>query len=207
MFKDREEAGKKLAKELKKYAIGAVVYAIPRGGVVMGAEVARKLGLPLGLVIVRKVGHPGNPEYAVCVVSESGGRICNEAEVASLDQEWLEAEILKQRQEAKRRRKKYLSDETQPKVKGKTVILIDDGVATGLTFIAAIRELRNKGAKKIVAALPVVSREVLESIKSEVDEVVALLVPRIYLGSVGAYYEEFSQVDDEEVIDVLQSLD
>jgi len=201
MFRNRKEAGKKLAKRLKKYS-GVVVYAVPRGGVVLGVEIAKKLSSPLGLVIVRKIGHPDSLEYAVGVVNESGGITGKGIELASLDKDWLKKEIIKAEREIRRRKKKYLSFGSQPEVKGKTVILVDDGVATGLTFLAAIKELRDQGAKKIVAALPVVSERALKKIKKKVEEVV-VLEGELCMGAVGACYEKFEQVEDDEVVDLL----
>lgn len=211
MFKDRIDAGKKLTGALEKYnGEGVVVYALPRGGVVLGAEVARVLHTPLDLVIPRKIGHPLNPEYAICAVTESGELICNEEERATIDKEWLKEAIEKEKREAKRRRETYLGlgkpnlrvYETL-RLKGKTAIIVDDGVATGLTIRAAIKDIRVKNPKKLVVAVPVVPKDVAEILRKESDELVALEIPEHYLGAVGAYYCGFGQVEDEEVIKLL----
>ena len=204
-FADRKEAGTRLAAALKDYrGSGCVVYAIPRGGVVLGYEVAVRLECPLDLVITRKVGHPNNPEYAICVVAEDGHEICNEQETASVDPKWLAAEKEKERDEAKRRRLVYLKDRTRPSVAGKTAIVIDDGVATGMTFIAALREVRELKPSRLVAAVPVMPAEFMEELRKECDEIVCLDTDSAYLGSVGAYYDDFPQLSDEEVIKELK---
>ncbi len=203
-FKDRREAGQKLADALEQYkGKDVVIYALPRGGVALGVEVAKRLNAPLDLVITRKVSHPSNPEYGICVVAEHKSIICNEEEIAHIDQKWLKNEIEKQRQEAQRRRKVYLQDRKRPSVKGKIAIVVDDGVATGLTLLLAIQELKHLKPKRIIAAVPVTPRDTAKKIKEEADELVALNIPFMYLGAVGAYYEEFSQVEDEEVIKLL----
>jgi len=201
IFSNRRQAGKQMANALKEFENEkCVVYAIPRGGVVLGAELARKLNCPLDLVITRKVGHPNNPEYAICVVAEDGHEICNEEEISSIDQAWLGVEKKKEREEAKRRREVYLGARVRPSVIGKTAIVVDDGIATGLTFIAALREVNELGPSKLVAAIPVMPADFLDKLKRECDEVVCLNSDPEYLGAVGAYYREFPQVSDEEVI-------
>lgn len=205
-FRDRNEAGQKLAAALSKYKGGdVVVYAMPRGGVPLGIAVAEFLSSPLDLVIVRKVGHPFSPEYAVCAVTEAGERLCNEEEVKALPKEQLEkifaAEIL----EAGRRRKAYLGDRDRISPAGKTAIVVDDGVATGLTLRLALKEIKKGKPKLLVAAVPVIPKETAEIIKKESDELVALDIPDIYLGAVGAYYDEFPQLSDDEVRNLLDA--
>lgn len=203
-FKDRVEAGQKLAAALGKYKEEkVVVYAIPRGGVVVGYEIAKALAAPLDVVITRKIGHPLFPEYAVCVIAEDGDMLCNEGEAAALNKEWLQEEAEKEQREAMRRRKVYGAGREPLSPRGKIAIIVDDGIATGLTFLLAIRQLRLLEPKRIVAAIPVAPQEVAQIIKKEADELVALHIPRVYLGAVGAYYDEFDQVEDEEVIKLL----
>lgn len=203
-FRDRVEAGKLLAVKLSKYkGKDSVVYAIPRGGVVLGVEIAKEIGAPLDLVITRKIGHPNNPEYALCVVAEDGHMECNEIERRAVDKKWLAEEMEKEKKEAKRRREKYLG-ERRESAKGKVAILVDDGVATGMTFLMAIRELRHLEPDKIVAALPVMPIEMKHVFEKEVDELVTLEADSNYLGAVGAYYDDFPQVEDEEVIRILK---
>lgn len=203
-FKNREEAGRLLSEKLSYYkGKEVVVYAVPRGGVVLGAEVAKVLQAPLDLVITRKIGHPANPEYAVCVVAEDHHIVCNPDEKKFLDQKWLDEAVEKERREAIRRRRVYLGDRTRPNVEGKTAIVVDDGVATGMTFIMALREARHLRPARLVAAIPVLPAEMVAKIKAEADEVVYLDAPEDFAGAVGSYYDEFPQVTDEEVIKLL----
>ncbi len=205
-FKDRMEAGRKLAEALNKYKNQiAVVYALPRGGVILGEIIAKELGAYLDLVITRKIGHPLSPEYAVCAVAEDGDMICNETEKASLDPKWLERESKKEKKEAIRRRKVYLKGRLPLKTENKIALIVDDGIATGLTMELAIREVKHLNPKKIVVAIPVLPADVAEKIRKEIDELVALDIPTNYAGAVGAYYEEFPQVEDEEVIKILKN--
>lgn len=204
MFRDRQEAGMRLAQVLGKYkGREVVVLAIPRGGVIPAAVIARELKSPLDLVITRKVGHPDNPEYALCVVAEDGHEICNEEELSSINSGWLQAAKKKERAEAKRRRLVYLGDHSRPSVAGKTAIVVDDGIATGMTLIAALREVRELKPAKLVAAVPVMPADFQERVQEECDEVVCLNPDPSYLGSVGAYYRDFPQVNDQEVISAL----
>ncbi|MCL5411198.1 MAG: phosphoribosyl transferase [Patescibacteria group bacterium] len=205
-FKDRAEAGDKLVDFLVKYRNQAViVYGLPRGGVATGAQIAKRLTAPLDLVIARKIGHPENPEYGICAVAENGDRVCNEAEVAFVNKSWLEEETERQRQEAKRRRLIYLSGREPLSVKGKTAIIVDDGIATGLTIRAAIKELKHRKPKKIVVAAPVAPKDTVLQLKSEVDEVVVLYAPVDFFGAIGDYYEYFPQLSDEEVVKIMES--
>ena len=205
-FQDRQEAGRLLAQQLMKYRGQAgVVYALPRGGVVLGAEIARALDMPLDLLIPRKVGYPGNPEYAVCAVTEDGYQVCNQAIAATLDPAWLEAEIEKEQQEAKRRRETYLAGREAVNAAGKVAIIVDDGIATGLTMQAAVLQVKDRRPLKAVVAVPVVPPEAAILLSPQVDELVVLDIPPVYLGAVGAYYQEFPPVADEEVISLLQS--
>ncbi|OGI81051.1 phosphoribosyl transferase [Candidatus Nomurabacteria bacterium RIFCSPHIGHO2_02_FULL_41_52] len=205
MFKDRKEAGELLAEQLIQYRdTDAVVYALPRGGAVLGFEIAHFLHLPLDLVIARKIGHPDNPEYAVCAVTEEGEPFCDEAARAMLDPAWLEIEIKKEREEAKRRRKTYLKNQEHHSPKNKIAIVVDDGVATGLTLRAALHSLRKEQPKELLAAVPVAPHELVEILRAEADKVVILKDERKYLGAVGSYYQNFPQVSDEEVIELLE---
>ena len=207
-FKNRQEAGKKLAKALAKYQYkDVVVFGLPRGGVVLAIEVARFLAAPLDLIIPRKIGHPQNPEYAVCAVAEHGDDvICNEDERKALGEEWIKQAAAQERAEAKRRRAIYLAGKKPLSLAGKTAIIIDDGIATGLTMRAAIQDAKARKPAKIVVAIPVIPRDTAKVIAAEVDELVALDKPLIYLGAVGAYYAEFPQVSDEEVIKMMAAL-
>jgi putative phosphoribosyl transferase len=206
-FRDRSDAGRKLAQALKKYQNqDGVIYALPRGGVVLGVEVARELGMPLDLLIPRKIGHPLQPEYAIGAVVETGEMICNQREVVRLDPQWLRQEVEAERQEARRRRELYLGGREPVSVKGKTAIILDDGIATGLTMEVAIRDARRREPARLIVAVPVAPPETAERLAREVDEFVLLDHSPYYLGAVGAYYDHFAQVSDDEVVALLQSL-
>jgi len=203
-FRDRTDAGRRLAESLEGYrGSDAVVYALPRGGVVLGKEIAQSLGAPLDLVITRKIGYPGNEECAVCAVAEDGHMICNGSLSSLLDQEWLLARAKEEMQEAKRRRQVYLRGKGQLSPEGKAAIIVDDGVATGLTILLAIKELRHRHPRRIVVAVPVSSREAADRIRAEVDELIALETP-IHFMAVGEHYEQFPQLTDEEVIRIME---
>ena len=205
MFKDRKEAGELLARELAEYqGQDAIVYALPRGGVVLGFAVAQALRAPLDLVIARKIGHPSNPEYAVCAVTEEGEPFCEAAERSALDPSWLAQEIKKERAEAKRRRETYLKSRKHYFAKGKIAIVVDDGVATGLTLRAAIRSLRDGKPEELIVAIPVAPHEMVNILRAEADRVVVLKDEKEYLGAVGSYFQNFSQVSDEEVIELMK---
>ncbi len=205
-FRDRTDAGKKLAKALEKYKDQpGIVYALPRGGVVLGAEIARHLELPLDLIIPRKIGHPLSPEYAICAVVESGELVCNEWEVSHVDQTWFKQTVEHERREAQRRRELYLAGRQPYSAEGKTAILVDDGIATGLTMEVAIRDARARRPARVVVAIPVSPKDTAERLSKQVDAVVALDIPDYYLGAVGAYYDYFEQVSDEEVVELMKS--
>jgi predicted phosphoribosyltransferase len=170
----------------------------------VGAEIARALAAPLEAVIARKVGHPQSPEYAVCAVGASGYLVCTEAERRSLDPAWLQAAVERERREAARRQAVYLEGRRPVSAEGRTAILVDDGIATGLTMRAAIQEMKGQRPRQIVVAVPVIPRETAAVLNREVDAVVAVDIPDLFLGAVGAYYVDFQQVDDDEVIRLLR---
>lgn len=202
-FKDRKDAGRKLAEALADYrGLDTIIYSLPRGGVVLGYEIAKSLGAPLDLVITRKIGYPGNEECAVCAVAEDGDMICDSTGVGMVDPKWLEMQAEKEREEAVRRRQVYIKGREPLPADGKIAIIVDDGVATGLTVILAIKELRHKNPQKIVVAVPVASEQAAEIIRKEADELVALDIPA-YFASVGAYYDSFPQLTDAEVVKIM----
>lgn len=203
-FRDRADAGRRLARALRSYADqSVVVYALPRGGVVLGVIVAHTLNAPLDLLIPRKIGHPLNPEYAIAGVSEDGSLVENKAETAAVGPVWLQRTIAAALDEAKRRRQTYLAGRRPMSPKGKIAIVVDDGVATGLTLRAALAQLKKQQPQKIVVAVPVVPADAAQIIQKEADELVALVVTPNYHGAVGAYFDNFSPVEDEQVIDLL----
>ena len=207
LFKNRTEAGKKLAELLSDYASeDVIVYALPRGGVVLGAEIAKALHAPLDLIITKKIGHPSNPEYAVCALAEDGAPICNQSELEMLGHQWLEEEKHKAREEIERRREEYVGNTTQKDIKGKTAIIVDDGIATGLTMIASIEEMKLHEPKEIVVAIPIVPYLTSLKLEGMVDKVVYVEATSDFLGAVGAYYEDFTQVGDDEVKRILKEI-
>lgn len=212
-FKTRNHAGKLLAKTLVKFLADtypdcdSVIYALPRGGVPLGFEVARALNMPLDLIIPRKIGHPANPEYAIGAVTESGDTVSNNLEVSECDPDWFEQERQAQITEAKRRRECYLSERRAVSVTGKLAIIVDDGIATGMTMRAAIRDIKNRQPDKIIVAIPVIPDDTAKLLATEADHVVAELIDPHYQGSVGSYYQYFYQLCDEEVMILLNKLD
>lgn len=205
IYHDRRHAGQELTKSLSKFKDDkkAVILALPRGGVVVAAEIAGALKLPLDLVIPRKIGAPGNPEYAIGAITETGEGIMNETEVALVDQKWLETEMAKEAKEARRRMAVYRGKRPPLDLAGKTVILVDDGVATGFTMRAAIASVRARDPERIIVAAPHGARESVEILKREADVVVILETPDFYV-AVGAFYESFPQVEDDEVIEIMK---
>ena len=207
-FKDRNEAGIQLAVLLQKYAgDNLVVYALPRGGVPLGVEIAKKLHAPFDLLITKKIGHPGNPEYALCAIAEDGEPICNQDDIGYIDNHWLQEEIERVRNEIKRRREKYFGEINHPDIEGKTAIIVDDGIATGYTMLAAINEIKRRKSGKIVVAIPITPEDTARELRKITDDLVSVEIDPFYLGAVGAYYDDFSQVEDEEVIYLIKSLE
>lgn len=205
-FRDRVDAGRRLAALLGKYKNqNAVIYALPRGGVPVAMEVARVLNCPLDLIIVRKIGHPMNPEYALGAVAEDGFLVVNEEGLARVDPKWFEAEMEKQKQEAKRRRELYLQGREPITASGKIAIIVDDGIATGSTMQVAVKKVKREKPAKMVVAVAVSPKETAQRFAKEVDEFVAVTIPEIFWGAIGYYYDDFSQVSDEDVMALLKS--
>ncbi len=204
-FKNRVSAGKQLAGALIKYKENpeAVIYALPRGGVVTAFEVVSLLHVPLDIVIVRKIGHPYSPEYAIGSITEHGIASFDAHEIEHIDPVWLKQAMKAAMKEAKRRRKQYLGLSNHISPKGKIAILIDDGVATGFTIKMAIAELKRHSPKKIIVAVPVMPEAVYTDLEDDVDECISLIKKRGYFGSISQYYEKFPEVTDEEVISLL----
>ncbi len=205
MLKDRRDAGKKLADKLKSYrGKNAIVLALPRGGVVVGAEISKILSLPLDIIVTRKISHPSNPEYAIGAVNEEGLTVLNEFEISSIDKNYLQSEIENQKEEAKRRVKHYRKDKVFPDLRGKLAILVDDGIATGFTMRLAIKAAKKQRPEKIIVATAVAPLDVIEELKREgADKIVLIESSHKFLGSVGAYYKEFDQTSDKEVVELL----
>ncbi|OGH25136.1 MAG: phosphoribosyl transferase [Candidatus Levybacteria bacterium RIFCSPLOWO2_01_FULL_39_24] len=207
-FKDRIQAGQLLADKLKGYADkDVVVYAIPRGGVLTAVEIARNLHAVLDLVITRKISHPDNPEYAIAATAENGHIVGTPRELALVGEDWLEREMKKGRLEVARRRKKYLHGKKMTSAKGKIAVVVDDGVATGLTLRVGIMEIKHYNPAKLIVAVPVVPRSTAKILRKEADELIALEIPSDdkFLGAVGSYYDSFAQVKDKDVIKILDA--
>lgn len=205
MFQNREDAGRELAKKLERYrGTDAVVLALPRGGVVIGREIARTLSLLLDIVVTRKIGHPDNPEYAICAVDENGMLLCNEAEKNVLNEKWLKDEIGRQIREAKRRTSVYRGARAPAEIRGKMVIIADDGIATGLTMRLAVMAIRLQKPKRIIIAVPCAPTEIVEELERDADEVIVLSPPAEFAGAVGAHYRKFEQVGDDAVVQFLE---
>ena len=206
IFQDRTDAGRQLAEELLSYAgrDDVIVLALPRGGVPVAFEVAQRLGVPLDVFVVRKLGVPGHEELAMGAIASGGIRVLNEDVLYVLPdaQSIVEMVTAIEREELKRRERDYRSDRPAPEVRGRTVILVDDGLATGATMRAAAAALRQQGAAKIIVAVPVGAPSSCHEIRSAADEVVCLQTPGSFMG-VGQYYEDFSQTTDEEVRELL----
>jgi len=206
IFKDRKHAGQELAKEVKEYKDNsdAVIVALPRGGVVLGYEIAKELNLPLDIVVPRKIGAPGNPEFACGAISESGEYIAN-PDAGKIPEEHLEKEIAQEKEEAKRRLGLYRPGLAKRDFQGKTIILVDDGIATGLTMEAGIKTLKEMGAKEVVVAVPVSAEDSYKHIKKIVDKIICLDRP-MFFGAVGQFYEKFDQTEDKEVIKLMKEI-
>lgn len=207
MFADRHDAGKRLAEKLKAYrGTDAIVAALPRGGVVIGYEIARALVLPLDIIAVRKIGHPISIEYAIGAVAPDGTAVYSGA-ASAVDQAWLAQKTVQEKEEARRRDAAYRGAAQRSAFAGRTVIIADDGIATNLTMRLAVKIARAQRPEKVVVAVPVAPRGSAEELKQEgADEVVILESPERFLGAVGAHYLQFAPVDDAEVIRLLKQM-
>ena len=204
LFKNRTDAGQRLAQALIKYKVeDVIVYALPRGGVVLGLEIAKRLNAPLDLIITRKIGYPGNEECALCAVAEDGHMICDSSGMSLVDSKWIQEHAEKEMEEARRRRMAYLKGREPLAGTGKIAIIVDDGVATGLTLMLAIQELKHCNPKRIVVAVPVSSPIAVRKIQQEADELIVLDTPANFY-AVGTCYESFPQLTDDEVIKIME---
>jgi predicted phosphoribosyltransferase len=206
IFRDRRDAGRRLAAELTNYAEqnDVLVLALPRGGVPVAYEVARALHAPLDVFMVRKLGVPGYEELAMGAIATGGVRVLDEEVVRMLHlpRDVIERATAIEMTELERRERQYRGDRPAPDVRGRTVILIDDGLATGSTMRAAIAALKKEGAKRIVVAVPVAPPETCQALRAQVDDVVCAVTPEPFR-AVGLWYGDFSQTTDEEVRDLL----
>lgn len=205
-FRDRREAGRQLAEALKSYRTRRpFILAIPRGGIVVGYEVAVGLDAPLDVVVPRKLRAPYNPELAVGAVADDGSVYLDSPLVSSLriPEEYLKEETATQLDEIRRRVALYRGARPQPALAGHAVVVVDDGIATGSTMIAALRAVRGMGPAAVVAGIPVAPPEGAESLRGEADEVVCLYTPTLFY-AVGQFYEDFAQTTDDEVVFLLR---
>ena len=209
LFRDRHDAGQRLAQKLLHYkeANDTIVIALPRGGVVVGYDVSRILRLPLDVLITRKLGTPSNPELAMGALAETGyvhmnSDVITEYHVGKAE---LDEEMSCQKREVHRRIERYRGGRALPPLKGQTVILVDDGIATGATFYATLGALIKSETARVVAAVPVAPPRIVAELKALVDEVVVLHTSEWFFG-IGQFYKQFPQVEDEEVITCLEKV-
>ncbi|MFQ5812110.1 MAG: phosphoribosyltransferase [Anaerolineae bacterium] len=205
-FRDRQEAGQLLAQALTflEGREDVIVLGIPRGGVVVAAEVARAIGAPLDVYITRKIGAPYNPELAIGAIASSGDVVLDEGLMGRLgvSLEYVQDETERQRREIERRLKKYRGNRPAQRLEGKTVLVVDDGIATGATTLAAIRALKKQKPAELILAVPVGPPDAVARLRKEVDRLVCLDTPQLFW-AVGAFYEVFDQTSDEEVVRLL----
>jgi putative phosphoribosyl transferase len=210
MWQSRVEAGQQLAQKLGEIPQqelpreSLIILGIPRGGVIVGHQVATLLRSPLDVVVTKKIGAPGNSELAIGAVGALGEPVIDEelAKRVGADETYLQRQITELRSEVLRRVKEYRGDKPTPDLKNKVVVITDDGVATGATIKAAIEILRQENPQKIIVAVPVISKEALREIEALADEVVYLEAPELFF-AVGQFYQEFEQITDEEVKELL----
>lgn len=203
---DRRHAGELLAEALAEYgeSQNTIVFALPRGGVPVGDAIAARLHLPLDIIVPRKIGMPDAPEVAIGAITESGEAIFDEDALDRyrIDLEYIEQEVQRETAEAKRRIALYRGDKPFPEIAGKTVIITDDGIATGFTMQAAIQSIKQKGAERIIVAVPVAPPDSVNDLKAIADEVIVLDAPDRFM-AVGYFYADFAQISDEEVMEIM----
>lgn len=203
IFRDRLEGGRLLADKLKKYKNDmGIILAVPRGGVPVAYAVAKELGFPIEVILTKKIGHPIHKEYAIGAASLTDYFVVPHDNVP---EDYIQQELLRIRKRLKEMYERFMGDQQPADIKDKTVIVIDDGIATGNTILGTIHVLRKSHPAKIVIGVPVASKSAIEKLSKEVDEVVAVLVPDQFYG-VGGFYEDFNQVSDEEVLFYLDRL-
>ena len=205
-FRDRRDAGRALADKLTAYVgrSDVLVLALPRGGVPVAFEVARALRAPLDVLIVRKLGVPGHEELAMGAVATGGVRVLNDVVVRGfgIDPDVIDSVATWERREIARRERLYRGERPAPEVRGRTVILVDDGLATGASMLAAVEALREQAPARLVVAVPTAAHETCEILRREVDDVICATTPEPFQ-AVGFWYEDFTQTTDEEVRDLL----
>lgn len=206
MFRNREEAGRILAEKLSHYRNDprGLILALPRGGVAVGYQLSLALHIPLDVFITRKIGAPGNPEYAIGAVAETGSRYLNQEAISSFDlsRHELERLIHAQEKEIARRKDLYRQGRSLPQLTGRTVFLVDDGIATGSTFIASALAIRNLKPRHLVGVIPVGPPSTMREVQTHVNELIVLMTPDPFY-AVGDFFVDFTQVEDRDVVEYL----
>jgi predicted phosphoribosyltransferase len=206
-FKNREEAGSALAEKLENYKdqSDVVVLGLPRGGVPVAEKIAGAIGAPLGVFVVRKLGVPGHEELAMGAIGSGGVRVMNDEVVRSMNvsKEQIDVTVEKEQRKLKEREEKYRGQRPELDLQGKTVILVDDGIATGATMKVSVKALRQHKPAKLVVAVPVAPPQTCRELEQAVDELICPVQPANF-GAIGAFYDDFSQTSDEEVREILQ---
>lgn len=209
VFKDRQSAGVKLAEKLSAYQSdpNAIIIGLPRGGVIVAAEIAQKLNLPLDIVVPRKIGSPISPELAIGAISENGTVILDQNVINSIggvDKDFIEKQVEIEKKEMERRLKLYRDGRSPLDLKDKTVIVVDDGIATGATMRAAVKSVREKGATRVIMVIPVAPKDILDELSQDVDKVVCLTTPNIFY-AIGTFYKSFPQIQDDQVVKAIEA--
>lgn len=209
IFKDRIDAGKQLADKLDKFKDNKdlVLLALPRGGIILAYEVAKKINAPIDIVVPRKIGSPENEEFAIGAITETGQGIFDDDIIKSygISKEYIDQKVEEEKKEAERRLKVYRGDKEAIALKDKIVILVDDGIATGNTIFAAIKSVKSKSPKKIIVAVPVLPPDTIGPVEKVVDELIYIDAPVIF-GAIGKFYEVFGQTRDEEVVEIMKKI-
>ncbi|MFB6354252.1 MAG: phosphoribosyltransferase [Halobacteriales archaeon] len=205
-FEDRKDAGRQLAAAIRDRGVEAdVVLAIPRGGLPVGRAVADELGVPLDIVVASKIGAPGNPEFAIGAVASDGSAWLDEAAIDrfGIDEDYVETQRELEAETARSKAERYREGREPPSLEGKSIVVVDDGVATGSTARAALRLVRKEGADRVVLAVPVGPPDAVEELRNEADAVIAVSTPR-HFSAVGQFYDRFDQVSDDEAMAYLR---
>jgi putative phosphoribosyl transferase len=210
-FANRQAAGRALASELtKRHLVAPVVLALPRGGVPVAVEIAKSLKAPLDLVLVRKIGVPFQPELAAAAVVDGGEPelVVNEDVIglAGVDRDYIDREAKRELAEIERRRQAYLGGRARVPLEGRTLIVVDDGIATGASIRAALKALRRRGPKALILAVPVAPSETVQALRAEVDQLICLTTPEPFF-AIGIHYLDFRQLSDQEVVSSLAALE
>ncbi|MFW6364159.1 MAG: phosphoribosyltransferase [Spirochaeta sp.] len=207
-FTNRKDGGEKLAEKLSAYAdiAGVIVLGLPRGGVPVAGEVARRLHAPLDVFLVRKIGTPGREELAMGAIASGGSRVLNQNVISQLNisEEDIRRVENEERAELERREREYRGGRDELDLKGKTVILVDDGLATGASMKAAVAAVKKLQPQRVIVAVPAAAPDSMRALQAEADDVVAVITPEPYM-AVGAWYEDFNQTSDAEVKRILES--